>query len=169
MQVNSKKTPIRNVARVILPEGKIALLAYDKDDKFLIGIGNNQTKNKVAWVRSPITNKDIQRLETAYRATTRRLYSGGIMTREQKAIAIGNDTDKLKKRLLEARSVMDRAFQLFFKKYVYCFKRKCLISNCGRWALQWRIREHPDQPESYENQQTNRGTVVFVQLKELEL
>ena len=51
---------------------------------------------------------------------------------------------------------------LLFSNSTFDFENKRLVSDSGRFALQWRIRLHPDQPESYENQQTNCGTVVFV-------
>ena len=86
------------------------------------------------------------------------------MTNEQKALAISNNRTRLRSRLLGAKAVLDRGIALLFSKNTLDFENKRLISDSGRFALQWRIRLHPDQPESYENQQTNCGTVVFMQL-----
>jgi len=89
------------------------------------------------------------------------------MTNEQKALALGNSPTRLRARLMGAKAVLDRGVALLFSKITFDFENKRLISDSGRFALQWRIRLHPDQPESYENQQTNCGTVVFTQISVL--
>jgi len=86
------------------------------------------------------------------------------MTNEQKAIEVGKDRKRLLKQLKETKAVLDRAYALLFSKNTYDFENQRLVSDSGRFALQWRVRHKPDQPESYENQQTNVGTVVLVQL-----
>jgi hypothetical protein len=87
-----------------------------------------------------------------------------MLTNEEKAIALGNSRKNLRARLMGAKAVLDRGMALLFSDNLFDFENKRLVSNSGRFSLQWRIRLHPDQPESYENQQTNCGTVVFVQL-----
>jgi hypothetical protein len=87
-------------------------------------------------------------------------------TNEEQAIALGNNRKKLRARLMGAKSVLDRGMALLFSDNTYDFGNKRLVSDSGRFSLQWRIRLHPDQPESYDNQQTNSGTVVFVELTE---
>jgi hypothetical protein len=89
------------------------------------------------------------------------------MTNEQKALALGNNRTRLRGRLMNAKAVLDRGMALLFSDNTFDFENKRLVSDSGRFALQWRIRLHPDQPESYENQQTNCGTVVFMQLSAL--
>ena len=86
------------------------------------------------------------------------------MTNEQKALALGNNRTRLRARLMDAKAVLDRGMALLFSDNTFDFKNKRLVSDSGRFSLQWRIRLHPDQPENYENQQTNCGTVVFVEL-----
>ena len=85
-------------------------------------------------------------------------------TNEEKAIALGNNRKKLRARLMGAKAVMDRGVSLLFSENRFDFENKRLVSDSGRFSLQWRIRLHPNQPEGYENQQTNCGTVVFVEL-----
>ena len=85
-------------------------------------------------------------------------------TNEEQAIAPGKNRKKLRARLLGAKAVLDRGMALLFSDNTFDFDSKRLVSDSSRFSLQWRIRLHPDQPESYENQQTNCGTVVFVEL-----
>ena len=87
-----------------------------------------------------------------------------MMTNEESAIALGNSRTKLRSRLMGAKAVLDRGLALLFSDNTFDFENKRLLSDSGRFTLQWRIRLHPDQPEGYENQQTNCGTVVFVEL-----
>jgi hypothetical protein len=35
------------------------------------------------------------------------------------------------------------------------------IHKDGKTILQWQVRQWPDEPESYENQQTSLGTVLL--------
>ena len=85
-------------------------------------------------------------------------------TNEEQATALGNSPTKLRARLMSAKSLLDRGMALLFSENTFDFENKRLVSDSGRFSLQWRIRLHPDQPESYDNQQTNCGTVVFVEL-----
>ena len=85
-------------------------------------------------------------------------------TNEEQAIAFGNNRKKLRARLMGAKAVLDRGMALLFSNNTFDFENKRLLSDSGRFSLQWRTRLHPDQPESYENQQTTSGTVVFVEL-----
>ena len=85
-------------------------------------------------------------------------------TNEGKAIALGNSRTKLRARWMNTKATLDRGLALLFSENTFDFENKRLVSDSGRFSLQWRVRLHPDQPESYENQQTNCGTVVFVEL-----
>jgi hypothetical protein len=64
----------------------------------------------------------------------------------------------LRKRLEEARAVLTNRKQ--FGKSNFDFANKRLVGENGL-HLQWQTRQYPDQPESYENQQTNRGFVIL--------
>lgn len=55
---------------------------------------------------------------------------------------------------------------LFGKGASFDFDNKRIVSSDGKLALQWMLRDRPDQPESYRNQQTNQGVVRLVKLKE---
>jgi len=79
--------------------------------------------------------------------------------------AVGRNRIQLKSRLMHARAVLRREYRKYFTSPVFDFEKKRLVGTDG-YALQWRVRERPDQPESYENQQTCIGTVVLVQLEE---
>lgn len=82
------------------------------------------------------------------------------MTRlEEKAIATGQNKTKLKKRLMEAKSVLNNEATKLFKNSKFDFENKKLIGD--GYSLQWRVRKDPNKPESYENQQTSVGTVII--------
>jgi hypothetical protein len=85
-------------------------------------------------------------------------------TNEERSIALGNNRTKLRARLMGAKAMLDRGMALLFSNNTFDFENKRLVSDSGRFSLQWRLRLHPDQPESYENQQTICGTVVFMEL-----
>jgi hypothetical protein len=85
-------------------------------------------------------------------------------TTEEQAIALGNNRRRLRVRLMGAKAVLDRGMALLFSENTFDFENKRLVSDSGKFSLQWRIRLHLDQPEGYENQQTNCGTVVFMEL-----
>jgi hypothetical protein len=78
---------------------------------------------------------------------------------EQLAAAVGASKSLLRKRLNDAKSVLKTFLAREFSKPTFDFANKRLLSNDKKLALVWQIRTRPDQPESYENQQTNRGTV----------
>ena len=82
---------------------------------------------------------------------------------EEQARAIGESKTLLKKRLLEARSVLNTEGRKAFRKYTFDFDNKRLVSEDGKLVLQWRVRRHPSWPESYKNQQTNTGTVLLLE------
>jgi len=83
------------------------------------------------------------------------------MTRlEEKAITIGQNRTKLKKRLMEAKSMLNNEARKLFKNSKFDFENEKLIGD--GYSLQWRVREDPNKPESYENQQTSVGTVVII-------
>lgn len=81
------------------------------------------------------------------------------MTNEQKALAVGNDRKELRKRLNAAKACLKAVHKKYFKTVIFDFENKRLIGN-GHY-LQWQLRNQPDLPESYDNQQTNCGTVCL--------
>lgn len=83
------------------------------------------------------------------------------MTREQKAIALGNDPKRLRQRLNQAKAMLYRDVAALFKGAKFDFENKQLLSNCGRYALAWRLRRFPDRQEDYLNQQTSTGDVYI--------
>ena len=83
------------------------------------------------------------------------------MTNEEQARAVGASQSLLRKRLGEARSVLCRETAKLFHPGRFDFEGQCLHSNNGKRRLQWRVRADLNLPESYENQQTNRGTVTL--------
>jgi len=87
------------------------------------------------------------------------------MNSEQLAIELGNDEVRLLKRLLDARKVLAVWARPYFKSFYYDFKNKRFIGK-DNLVLQWRIRKNPELPISYENQQTNRGTVSVERIEE---
>lgn len=83
---------------------------------------------------------------------------------EKQAIAIGNNKDKLKERFAQAKSVLDKTTATLFKDATYDFDNKRLVSKDGNYALQWKIRDNPEEPSSYTNQQTNAGVVSLINI-----
>ena len=83
---------------------------------------------------------------------------------EMEALKVCNNKILLKKRLMSARSVLVRELYGLFNKHTFDFEQKRLVSSCGKYALQWRLRDKPNEPESYENQQTSIGGVFFIEL-----
>jgi len=72
---------------------------------------------------------------------------------ETKAWASVGTKEKLKKRLMDARSVLTPHAQSLFKKKTIDYDRRAMISDNGQYVLQWKVRNHPSKPVSYENQQ----------------
>ena len=79
--------------------------------------------------------------------------------KETKAIELSNDKKRLFKRFKDAISVMHHVYRAKFKNGHMDFDKKQYIGNDG-FYLQWKIREYPDKPISYDNQQTNNGIVL---------
>ena len=83
-------------------------------------------------------------------------------TNEQLAMKIGNSATKLRQRLERAIGTMFAKDAARFTPRNRCrldFENKRLYSTDGKLYLQWRLRDRPDLPDSYKNQQTSVGTV----------
>ena len=81
------------------------------------------------------------------------------LTPEQQALSMNRK--QIKARLTEAKIVLTDALRRHFQNPKFDEKTKRLIGDNG-YALEWRVRTHPDLPISYDNQQTNRGAVVVI-------
>lgn len=81
---------------------------------------------------------------------------------EQAARRLGANKELLKLRLMSAREVLTDYWQDQFSNPVFDFYNKRLLSDNGLYAIQWQLREHPDRPESYSNQQTSIGLCYVV-------
>lgn len=84
------------------------------------------------------------------------------MTLEEQALAIAADPRALRKRLQDTRSVLTDHFRRLFGKGRFDFAGRRLIGDNGL-ILQWQVRQKPDAPVSYHNQQTSRG-IVFLEV-----
>lgn len=82
------------------------------------------------------------------------------MNNEQKAITIGENPRLVREQLFQAKSVLSNHLHKGFGMGVFDSENKTL-TGINRVVLQWRVRQYPDQPESYDNQQTNIGVVVI--------
>ncbi len=82
---------------------------------------------------------------------------------ERAARALASKPADLRKRLQDAKSVLTREYAKRFGKGRFDFHGKRLVGENGL-ILQWLTRMYPDQPISYRNQQTNRGTVVRLEI-----
>lgn len=74
--------------------------------------------------------------------------------KEQKSLACVKTPAKLRKRLSSA------AYIFGVKIAEIDFANKRATTLCGH-ILQWKLRRHPELPESYENQQTTVGSVYL--------
>ena len=81
--------------------------------------------------------------------------------REELAKACVSTPAKLRKRLNESRSMMTAECRAIMKDATIDFAGKRYVSKCGRYELAWQTRNRPDQPVSYENQQTSTGGCHF--------
>lgn len=87
------------------------------------------------------------------------------MTTLEKAQQVGNDPARLRKELKEARSCLVRELRAKFHPGRMCLEEKRLYSDNGEYVLEWRTREYPDAPESYDNQQNSRGVVLCLKVR----
>ena len=86
------------------------------------------------------------------------------MTNEQKSIAIRDYKKALTRQLLEARSCLKNEYRKLFTKKKVDFKYKSMLSDNGKFVLIWQVRSYPDEPESYNNQQTSQGCVELFEV-----
>ncbi len=90
-----------------------------------------------------------------------------VSSNEFDALCLSLDKVRLRKRLLEAKAVLNDEYRkLFTKASIYKYQEKALYSVPRGYKLQWQTRQQPDQPESYENQQTTIGDVYLVKLRD---
>ena len=82
-------------------------------------------------------------------------------TLEQKAMSIRNSRPALLARFKETLSCLCPEDRRAFKGARLDFDAARLVSVDGRLILQWRLRNNPDMPVSYRNQQTSRGSVML--------
>lgn len=83
---------------------------------------------------------------------------------EKKAIQLSKNKRGLRCRLLAAKSCLKKNYGTLFSSYSFVFKEKRLVSGCGGFVLQWKLRAFPESRISYENQQTSIGVVVLEKL-----
>ncbi len=82
------------------------------------------------------------------------------------ALCLSLDKTRLRKRLNDAKSVLQLRYRKMFKPGIYKHAERALYSDAPfGYRLQWTTRRDPDLPESYENQQTAIGTVELVELR----
>lgn len=80
---------------------------------------------------------------------------------ELQAVAFSNSHKWLYQRLSEARSCLRTDLRRKMAHGEFDYTNKRLVSQCGKYWLQWQTREQPDKEPSYNNQQTTAGCVTF--------
>lgn len=85
-------------------------------------------------------------------------------TLERQARTVGGNSKLLRYRLNSAKTVLHDEIRAYFKPGRYDFVTKRLVSESGQYALVWSVRDQPKSPISYENQQTNLGSVKLIRL-----
>ena len=84
------------------------------------------------------------------------------VTAEDRARQLGDNPKQLLQRLKDAKKLLTNFYLAQFGPGgKFDFENKRLIGNNGLY-LQWQLRTWPNKPESYENQQTNRGNVALI-------
>lgn len=86
------------------------------------------------------------------------------MTKEEKARHCVSTPALFRKRMNGAIAALTREAKQYYRQRNYDFARRRVISDDGVTVLQWLLRCYPLKPVSYENQQTNIGSVVFMSL-----
>ena len=79
-------------------------------------------------------------------------------TNEQIALQRASNRKWLLSRLMSAKSVLKSQYRIQFKSPKFDFDTKRLYGDNG-YYLQWKLRDEPNEPQSYTNQQTSMGTV----------
>lgn len=77
------------------------------------------------------------------------------------ALCSVNTAAKLRARLVEARNMLRKDLKKLFSVINFEPEKMRLVSGCGRYVLEWKIRERPDEPVGPRNQQTSMGCVLF--------
>lgn len=81
---------------------------------------------------------------------------------EAEALALAADRGRLRRRLRAAANLTIRDLRKEFIGAKFDFENKRLVTRDGCRYLQWRVREFPDMPPSFHNQQTSVGYVCYV-------
>ena len=87
------------------------------------------------------------------------------MNNEKTALRLAKNRKWLYKRLLDAKECLPRATQLHNAPWKFNAQARRLVSNNGKLALHWQIRQYPKRPISCENQQTTVGTVILKEIR----
>ena len=88
-----------------------------------------------------------------------------VSSNEYDALCLSLDKVRIRKRLNEAKSVLQLKYRRMFKPGIFKPAERALYSDSPfGYRLQWQTRRDPDAPESYENQQTAIGAVYLVEL-----
>lgn len=91
-------------------------------------------------------------------------------TREKAALKFGKDASKVERRLWQAAALLLPTYRRAFGHEArFHANRRMLISSCQRYGLVWQVRNKPDQPIGYENQQLREGIVMFVTIGAFEV
>ena len=85
---------------------------------------------------------------------------------EYEALCLSLDKKRLRKRLMDAKAVLRNPHRAWFNPGIYKHAERALYSDAKfGYKLQWQTRRRPDQPESYDNQQTAIGSVYLIELE----
>lgn len=88
-----------------------------------------------------------------------------ISSNEFDALRLSLDKARLRKRLNDAKRVLTAEYRAMFKPGIFKHAERALYSDTPfGYRLQWQTRPQPNEPESYENQQTAIGTVHLIKL-----
>ena len=91
----------------------------------------------------------------------------GYCENEKQALALASDYVSLRKRLASARVCLRAEYRKTMRNTKYQFRKRRMLSQCGKYELVWQTRNQPNMPACYENQQTTQGHVVFNEIKRI--
>lgn len=84
------------------------------------------------------------------------------MNNEEKARELAGDKTRLLRRLMGAKAVLTPINKRRMSRPFFDFENRRLVSEDGKWMLQWQLRNYPGDSIAPHNQQTSEGVVHFV-------
>jgi hypothetical protein len=86
------------------------------------------------------------------------------LSNEDKAKLVGDNPKQLEHELRDHVSVLNGKEERKQSNWKLDLFHKRLVYKDGVHSIQWKVRMHPELPESYNNQQTSVGSTVMLNI-----